>query len=179
MPLKIHYKNRLPHIAPIGATFFITFRLDDSLPTNIVNEMKSRMDAAIQKLKEQKPFDFKKSIVRQRKLYFKKFEHQLDDLPYGHCYLREPKIAKILQDKLHEFDSNLYDLISYCIMPNHVHVLFDTSIQLIDEHNLLLDEIPEDYVQLHTIMKQLKGSTAFLANVFLDRRGAFWAKDIS
>ncbi len=62
-------------------------------------------------------------------------------------------------------------------MPNHVHALFDTSVQLIDEHNLILDEVPEDYIQLHTIMKHLKGSTAFLANLFLDRRGAFWAKD--
>ena len=35
-PLKIEYRSRLPHIAPVGASFFVTFRMADALPQRII-----------------------------------------------------------------------------------------------------------------------------------------------
>ncbi len=127
-------------------------------------------------MKREKPSQYKKQIYNERKKYFKRFEHQLDDKPYGNCYLREPLIAQIVLDKLHELDGSYYDLIAYCIMPNHVHVIIDTSIQLADEQNNLLEKVTDSYVQLHDIMQRIKGSTSFEANQLLDRHGPFWAK---
>ncbi len=38
--------------------------------------------------------------------------------------MRDPRLAQIVADRLHPFDGQRYDLWSYVIMPNHVHVLF-------------------------------------------------------
>ncbi|MFN7561950.1 MAG: transposase [Prosthecobacter sp.] len=38
--------------------------------------------------------------------------------------MRDPRLAQIVADRLHHFDGQRYDLRSYVIMPNHVHVLF-------------------------------------------------------
>lgn len=38
--------------------------------------------------------------------------------------LRDPRLTQIVADRLHHFDGQRYDLGSYAIMPNHVHVLF-------------------------------------------------------
>ena len=56
--IKTYYKNRLPHIVPIGAEFFITFRLADSLPYSVIKSLKDEMDFSIQKLKKEKPRNF-------------------------------------------------------------------------------------------------------------------------
>ncbi|MEM8527934.1 MAG: hypothetical protein AAGG68_25055, partial [Bacteroidota bacterium] len=119
--IKIVYKNSLPHIAPIGATFFVTFRLGDSLPQALVAQLKQKMDNQIERLKKEKPKHYKEEIENQRKLFFKNYDYQLDTKPFGNCYLKKPEIAKIVIDKLHEMDGKQYDLVAYCIMPNHVH----------------------------------------------------------
>ncbi len=175
--IKTEYKNRLPHIAPIGATFFVTFRLGDSLPQAVIQRLKQQMDSKIEQLKRQQPKGYKEKIRQQHKLFFKQYDHQLDELPFGNCYLKQPEVAKIVADKLHDLDGSKYDLIAYCIMPNHVHLLFDTSIQIVDKDGFYLEEVPENYTQLYQIMKSIKGSTAYLANKLLNRTGTFWQKD--
>ncbi len=47
----------------------------------------------------------------------------------GACYLRDERIARLVQDALKYFDGERYRLIAWCIMPNHVHVL----IQMMNE----------------------------------------------
>lgn len=174
--IKTFYKNRLPHLAPVGATFFVTFRLADSLPQTIVRAMRAAMENRKQALKQDKK-NYKKQLYEEYKRYYAKYDHQLDNKPYGECYLRQPEIARIVADKIHEFDGVYYDLHCYCIMPNHVHMLIDTMQQLVLPDYTILNEIPEDYVQLHKIMKRIKGSSARLANLALGRSGTFWQKD--
>ncbi len=175
--VKTEYKNRLPHIAPIGTSFFVTFRLADSLPQNIIRALKKEMDDAIADLKKRKPVGYQAKILEQKKLFFGKYDHQLDYEPYGKCYLKQDEVAQIIKNKLHELDGDKYNLLAYTIMPNHVHVLFDTSIQITDSKGFIMDEIPENFTQLHEIMRQIKGSTAYYANKLLGRTGAFWMKD--
>ena len=74
-------------------------------------------------------------------------------------------------------DGDKYDLITYCIMPNHVHVLMDFSRQIVDKEGFYRDEIPENYTQLDKVMKLIKGGSAYEANKILGRRGTFWQKD--
>lgn len=178
MSNKIIYKNRLPHIAPIGATFFVTFRLGDSLPAHLVKQWKREMDLNIMKIKEDNDHEYKQKIYRQRVVFFKNYDHQLDHSPYGECYLKDQRIADIVQNKIEELDGKVFDLICYCIMPNHVHLLIDTSIQLVgDEKNYSSNEVPENYIQLDDIMKAIKGHTAVRANKILNKTGKFWQKD--
>ncbi|RMG25362.1 MAG: hypothetical protein D6730_10990 [Bacteroidetes bacterium] len=175
--MKTEYRNRLPHIAPIGATFFVTFRLGDSLPQKLIARLKLQMEAEISRLEKEKPANYEEAIMRQRKLFFKNYDHQLDQKPFGECYLKQPKVAQIVMDKLHEMDGDKYDLIAYCIMPNHVHLLVDFSAQMIDEDGFYLRQIPENYTQLHKVMQLIKGSTSYYANQLLGRKGKFWQKD--
>ncbi len=45
------------------------------------------------------------------------------DAGHGCCALRQPKMALTMQEALVKHDGSQYDLIAWCIMPNHVHVL--------------------------------------------------------
>jgi putative transposase len=55
MQVKTYYRNNLPHITPIGATFFITFRLADSLPLPIIWKMKKEFNEKVNILKKVNP----------------------------------------------------------------------------------------------------------------------------
>jgi putative transposase len=175
--MKIIYKNRLPHIAPVGASFFVTFRLADSLPQQIVAEIKQTLAEKERSLRIQFPKDWYELLRIERKRMFGKYEQQLDANPYGECLLKNTAAAERTAEKLREFDGQYYDLWAYCIMPNHVHVLFDFSRQLMDEQNLPSPDIPEEYKQLDYVMMRIKGGSSYAINYALGRKGTLWAKD--
>lgn len=66
-------------------------------------------------------------------------------------------------ESLHFRDGKVYELIAYCIMPNHIHIIFTP-----------LQESKDKYYSLSKIMHSLKRHTAREANLFLGRSGAFW-----
>ena len=41
----------------------------------------------------------------------------------GACYLKDERVARIVQDALKHFHGDHYELIGWAIMPNHVHVV--------------------------------------------------------
>ena len=182
---KIRYKSRLPHIAPIGASFFITFRLANSLPQKIVQALKLKLQDTITQLEKDKPENYKQLIHQEKKRFFGKYDYQLDRKPYGECHLRKMEIASIVKEQLHRFDKNLYELACYCIMPNHVHILIDTAIQVCKYEfvngkwtSYWLDDIPDSFKELDEIMRRIKGASAYYSNKLLKRIGQpFWQKD--
>ncbi len=50
------------------------------------------------------------------------FESYLDR-GFGACLLRQPDLAAIVADSLHNFDEERYQLGDFIVMPNHVHLL--------------------------------------------------------
>ena len=48
------------------------------------------------------------------------------DQGYGACWLRDDRIAAIVQGTLLHFDGERYRLLAWVVMPNHVHVLIET-----------------------------------------------------
>ncbi len=74
------------------------------------------------------------------------------------CVLKDPANAKIVADALWHFDSQRYELASFVVMPNHVHVLF----RPLGRHAL-----PE-------IMKSWKGFTARDINRRIGKAGSLW-----
>ena len=73
----IFYKRNLPHIHPRDGIFFITFRLADSFPTNVLKKLKEENDSEIKLLekkfnKNKKEFDREKYNLEKR--YFAKFD---------------------------------------------------------------------------------------------------------
>lgn len=50
-------------------------------------------------------------------------DEYLDRAEHGPTWLRQPKIASMIQDALLNIYAYLYRLWAYVVMPNHVHVL--------------------------------------------------------
>ncbi len=93
-----HSRGYLPHFDSAATVQFVTFRLADSLPQEIIAALRSKPDAV---------------LLIDRKL----------DAGLGACWLREPEIAALVQDALMHFDGDRYRLLAWCVMPNHEHVV--------------------------------------------------------
>ncbi len=173
--IKTSYRRNLPHIYPVGATFFITFRLQNSLPYSIINKLKEDFAIKLIEVKAAQWLDPNAEILRQQKLFFKKYDSALDKIHNGVNYLKNPKVAKIVADKIHQYDGKFYELLCYCIMPNHVHLLIDTSIQIQGKDPIKVTD--KEYTQVDKILKLIKGGSAYEINKLLNRRGEFWQKE--
>ena len=85
----------------------------------------------------------------------------------GACWLGQPAIADIIVEALHYRDGKQYDLISYSIMPNHVHL-----VATIDDTYIPRRDSPS-YV-LTDALENLKWYTALTCNTVLERSGKSW-----
>jgi len=108
-----------------GADYFVTFRLADSLPKEILlqyererAERMSRLLAA--KRAGRKPIDNEVLIHRD---FRRKVERYLDK-GAGACHLGRAEIAELVAGALRFFHKERYLLREWVVMPNHVHVLF-------------------------------------------------------
>ena len=166
---------RLPHIYPFGATFFITFRLEDSLSQSIIKILKEELEvkkAKIVALKLEAKEQAKQIALLQRNI-FGKYENQLDNEPYGKCHLKRTSVAQIIYDKILKYDGIYYKVVSFCIMPNHVHMLLDTSIQM----NADSIDKPNGYVDISSWMQLIKGGSSYEINKLLGRKGRLWSQE--
>ena len=172
--VKEFYKNKLPHIQPVGATFFVTFRLYGSIPKSKIEELKKSYNNELNKLKR-KNEEGGEGAISLRYKYFEMYDNQLEKGSIGPHFLKDKNIATIVKEQLNRFYNEYYELLAFTIMSNHVHILIDTGIQLssdIDEFS-----IENDYVPLHKIMKRIKGATASYCNNLLNRKGKFWERE--
>jgi hypothetical protein len=99
---KTVYRQRLPHFQPIGAVFFITFRLFGSIPFYILNKLHDEFEIKINSAKNEKDNIKRKnhiSIIRQE--YFLKFDFLLDKIEQGPNCLAKVEIQNIVKEQLH------------------------------------------------------------------------------
>ena len=162
---KIFYRRHLPHHHSSGATLFVTWRLYGSIPRPVLESLLDEM----QRIKRQantKPANERGSWLEQeRKRAFAHWDAVLDNPAAGPRWLSIPAIADIVVQSLHFLDGRKYELLAYCIMPNHVHAVFMP---------LPVEEDSDAYHSLASIMQSLKGYTAREANRILGRKGRFW-----
>jgi REP element-mobilizing transposase RayT len=112
--VEIHTRGRLPHWQVDNTAYFITFRLRDSLPREVVRELlleRDRMLATISDTVDRARLDGAFAIRLDREL----------DQHHGACLLRQH--GDVVADALRHFNGSRYVLHSWCVMPNHVHVL--------------------------------------------------------
>jgi putative transposase len=150
----IYYERNLPHRLPPGEAIFLTFRLADTLPLYVLERMKEEA-ALLQQEQELVPAQ----LYAAQKRYFGRFDDLLAKAEHGPTWLKQPEIAAIVVQSLHHFDSKNYELLSYCLMPNHVHMVV---------------LVPDGAPPLVRTLQRLKGYTALQANKLLGRTGAFW-----
>ena len=161
MRTQTYYRRNMPHIVPFGATLFITFRLAGSLPIAVIQQLQAELEAALDTISQAIPAEEQSAAAhRARKAYFGKFDAQLDGTASGPDWLRQPAVAELVKHEIEVLPELGVNILSYCIMPNHVHVVMQ------------LPEVPD--FAFGKIMQRLKGRTAYKANQLLQRSGPFW-----
>lgn len=175
--IKTFYRRNLPHLQPIGSAFFVTFRLKGSIPRQRLFGLKKEFEEKKHNLLRQNTLQAKLELEEQYHRFFLKYDQLLHDVKTGPHFLKDPAIASIVSEQIHRFDGQLYDLVAYCIMSNHVHILIDTGLQIPEGIDLYSFEELE-FEPLERIMKRIKGASARFANLALDRFGhAFWQRE--
>jgi menaquinone-specific isochorismate synthase len=156
----IRDRGRLPHWEKDGAVYFITFRLADSLPKSVLDQIECErrviVTTANQLHRDLSP-DERRKIQRLSTPIIEKF---LDN-GAGACHLRNPIIAEELANTLRHFDLKRYRLFAWCIMPNHVHVVA----------RLFPGE------KLAAVVYSWKSFSAKHANRVRGAHGAFWQRE--
>jgi len=162
----IHHRGYLPHVKREGASYFVTFRLADSLPKEVLvkfqaeraerlQRMFGRIDAQKGKPDAPQPEDSEDEIHRD---YCRKVERYLDK-GAGACHLRRPEFAELVAGAFRFFQGERYLLHAWVVMPNHAHAVVS----------------PMPNHALSEIVKSWKGYTGREANKLLKQAGtAFW-----
>jgi putative transposase len=157
----------LPHWQQDGVTYFITFRMADSLPRETLRQWRKEQ---FEWLKAQGiTFDSAESIEAiVRKLpaaiksrfqnhSFVSFDNLLDGCQ-GACHLKDPSLSATVGKSLLHFNGVRYVVSDFVVMPNHVHLLVGFKSDL----------------SITTQCESWKRFSATELNKQLDRSGRFW-----
>lgn len=150
-----YYKRRLPHIQIAGATYFITFRLANSLPVQVLKILSEERQKITRVPENQKE--------AAHRAWFAKYDDYLDQALHSDLYLNNEQIADMVAESIRFRDGKVYDLISYCVMPNHAHLVCTP-----------IEKLVGIFYGLTEILHSLKRHTAREANKILHRSGTFW-----
>jgi len=102
--------------------------------------------------------------------YFLEFDRFLDNQKSNNNLLSDSRIANVVSDAIHFRDVIKYDLICFCIMPNHVHLV----VEILEKHKIIAD-VSSKY--LTKVLQSLKSYTAIKSNRILQREGQFWQSE--
>ena len=150
-------RNRLPHWRQDRACYFVTFRLNDSLPSKQLAEWRDERE----KWLEIHPQPWSVEIEME---YHKRFSGRVDrwlDEGHGACLLQDPQHAERVAATLDHDDGIRYLLHSRVIMPNHVHALLSLGAG----------------ESLSGIIASWKRFSATRINKAIGAAGALWQKD--
>ncbi len=158
--IKKRTRGYLPHWEKPNGVYFVTFRLADSIPADAREALE--YEQKILAYKTDAPH-VELSDTKQGRL-----EHLLSDefqdvlnAGHGRCDLKDDRCAAVVADTLLKFDGERYDLFAWCVMPNHVHAVFQTR----GDH------------KLSDVLHSWKSYTSKACNKILGRDGVFWMRE--
>jgi type I restriction enzyme R subunit len=164
----VHMRH-LPHWSQAGTLCFITWRAQDSIPTEFVNRWHRERADWLQR----QGIHIAKANWRQRlselspelqctyhRLFTDRWNEWLDS-GFGAAVLRDHKLAEIVGKSLMHFDGDRYLMTDYVVMPTHVHVLAAFP----NEDAMLLQ------------CESWKHFTATQINRLIGSKGRFWQED--
>jgi len=160
---KTFHRRNLPHLQPLGGTFFVSYNLANAIPKRIYN--KWNLEYELQKkviLESSKTV--KEDLDKLHKRNFAERDKYLDTCKNENHSEIKDEIAQIVADPIHFWDGKKIDLICYCLMSNHVHLVF----RLLDKSETDTPKYLED------MMHSIKQFSAKKCNVILNRKGDFW-----
>ena len=147
----------LPHWTKDATYNAVVFRLADSLPASVVEAYREERELVLRAARQENRelTDLEREALQR--LFSERVERTLD-AGVGSCWMRTPEIADLVESALRHFDGVRYDLLAWCVMPNHVHVLVR----------------PKGGYQLAAVLHSWKSFTAHRANRSLGTSGEFW-----
>ena len=105
-------RGYMPHVEGEDLIQHVSYHLADSLPKEAVAAMDAEMKNLPPKLRDNEK---EKRVAAYL------------DAGYGSCILRVPELADMVQETFTHFAGDRYHLHAWCVMPNHVHVLFQPT----------------------------------------------------
>lgn len=156
-PVHKHREN-LPHWRQWETTYFVTCRLADALPAEVIERWRVRRDAWLEQKGASQPADLANADRRAYEKQFTAAFHQLLDAGSGSCLLADSVSSGLLEKRLLAGHGTAYHLDAWCIMPNHLHGLVT----------------PAKGSVLGEILRHWKGGSARDINRRLGRRGSVW-----
>ncbi len=141
-----HSRGYLPHFDGRALPQFISNHLADSVPSAVIERWRQELDT---------------NHSNRDKLLLQSRIERYADQGYGKAFLRDNRLAEMVQETLLNDDGKKYRLSAWVVMPNHVHLLAAR----------FEDEILAD------IMQVFKSVTSHKANKALRRSGQFWMLD--
>lgn len=178
--MKTFYRRSLPHFQPGNGIYFITYRLANSLPLEIIPNLKEKFERYKQLLvKSDLPREeIEKQIDIRFRTNFAAYDRYLDSCVSGEPWISDERIAKYNYEEILKLNSENEKVICFSLMPNHVHLLLE--LRNISKNSNLIQELQNkpnsktrEYV-LTDILRKLKGRTARGCNLILNRTGPFW-----
>lgn len=156
-----YYRRKLPHVHPSRAQYFVTFRLTNSLPVTVANNLRHEFQDLLYNSS-----DVNRELhYRFFHAYFNAFDQLIDSSRGGSQWLKIPEIAQCVIEAMQYHDGKSYHLIAYTVMSNHVHMLFNYSKEKTE------NSIP-------VILQSIKKYSARKANTLLKRTGkSFWQSE--
>lgn len=155
LPLQV-YSRHMPHWRQAGATYFVTFRLADSLPESRLLELE-RLESDW-KARYSGTQD-KKALEQLARIVFERIETWLDQ-GEGSCVLSDLASSLTVHRSLLHFHGDRYELGASVVMPNHVHCV--------------VRPLTSAKFELEDIIGGWKSFTARRINLVLERQGALW-----
>ena len=156
-PVDVYHRN-LPHWRQEGASYTVTFRLEDALPSAVREEVREE----IQRFKRCKENGVDVTVgtpswLRYQKRVGKRVNDVLDQ-GIGEAILRQTDIALLVADIMGRREGEDYHLFAYVVMPNHCHAIV----------------APMADKSLEAIIQAWKSISAREINRRLNRRGRVW-----
>ncbi len=115
-------QRNLPHWSQKRVVYFATFRLADSIPKPMLTQWVERKELW---LSEHPELHDEEEQCEYHRLFTWKF-HEYLDAGYGACHMADFEYSAVVADALRFFEGQRYTLGDWVVIPNHVHVLFQT-----------------------------------------------------
>lgn len=157
LPLRVYYRH-LPHWRQAGATYFVTFRLADSLPRAKLQELAFH--------REEWKGRVRRPTAEQWDAYSREAMQKVEvwlDQGAGSCLLRDPKVQEIVTEVLCHDDGQRYELDAFVVMPNHIH--------------LLIRPFNDDQHALEKLLQNRKSRLAKEVNALLGKTKQLWQEE--
>ena len=164
-----HSRGYLPHWDHPGLIQSLNFRLGDALPQEVLDRWKNELvlvnptgSAGVSPAAfPQSRRDADAPGERPRQIELRRRVEEFLDAGHGACWLRQPDVAALVEGAMRHFDGDRYRLLAWCVMPNHVHALIETS----------------EGFPLADVLHSWKSFTSRKVSNLIGRVGPFWQRE--